>query len=282
MLREVAEYPNCFGPHRAPGPRKRIETPALHALPRARARPGTPSSGSASRLTSSTTCSRRSAATCASAGGRRRSGRSARRRPPGLVDALLARGVRPDKDPYAVALVLTSEPPAMRPGFTARRSRDDRGARGRLRGQWEAFGSSAGGNRRGEDASCTALPRERDPAARGLARRRDRLHRHGVADRARLLLYGGATAERARGRGAYRALIRAAGTTPSGSGTPALITQGGSMIPADPGAPRLRARRRGAHAAGRLRRRLIAQANTSTRYVDIPETAIHHDSETGR
>jgi hypothetical protein len=44
-----------------------------------------------------------------------------------------------------------------------------------------------------------------------------------------LLLYGGATAARARGRGAYRALIRARWDDAVALGTPALITQGGSM-----------------------------------------------------
>ena len=44
-----------------------------------------------------------------------------------------------------------------------------------------------------------------------------------------LLLYGGATAERARGRGAYRALNRARWDDAVALGTPALITQGGSM-----------------------------------------------------
>ena len=34
--------------------------------------------------------------------------------PPGLVDALLKRGVRPDKDPYAVALVLTAAAEVLR------------------------------------------------------------------------------------------------------------------------------------------------------------------------
>ena len=44
-----------------------------------------------------------------------------------------------------------------------------------------------------------------------------------------LLLYGGATAPHARGRGAYRALIRARWDDAVARGTPALITQGGSM-----------------------------------------------------
>jgi GNAT superfamily N-acetyltransferase len=44
-----------------------------------------------------------------------------------------------------------------------------------------------------------------------------------------LLLYGGATLERARGRGAYRALIRARWDEAAARGTPALMTQAGAM-----------------------------------------------------
>src|SRR4029079_19399746 len=44
-----------------------------------------------------------------------------------------------------------------------------------------------------------------------------------------LLLYGGATAPHARGRGGYRALLRARWDEAVARGTPALITQGGAM-----------------------------------------------------
>lgn len=44
-----------------------------------------------------------------------------------------------------------------------------------------------------------------------------------------LLLYGGATVARARGRGAYRALVRARWDDAVALGTPALITQGGGV-----------------------------------------------------
>jgi hypothetical protein len=44
-----------------------------------------------------------------------------------------------------------------------------------------------------------------------------------------LLLYGGATLPRARGRGAYRAVLHARWEEAVGNGTPALITQGGAM-----------------------------------------------------
>jgi hypothetical protein len=44
-----------------------------------------------------------------------------------------------------------------------------------------------------------------------------------------LLLYGGATLSRARGRGGYRALLHARWEEAVSRGEPALITQGGSM-----------------------------------------------------
>jgi hypothetical protein len=40
--------------------------------------------------------------------------------PAGLVDALLERGLRHDKEPYAVALVMTLEPPPAAEGLVAR------------------------------------------------------------------------------------------------------------------------------------------------------------------
>ncbi len=149
--------------------------------------------------------------------------------PAGLVDALLERRLVPDKDPYAVALVLTHEPPAIEPGFTARRieTLEELAASGRI--QWEAFG---------------ATPREIEEARRLLPDRfRDSPHlRHSVwldgeivctgtstPTEHGLLLYGGATAPQARGRGAYRALIRARWDEAAALETPALITQGGSM-----------------------------------------------------
>jgi len=149
--------------------------------------------------------------------------------PSGLVDALIERGLVPDKDPYAVALVLTREPPAISPLLTARRieTLDELEASARV--QWEAF---------------EATPQEIDEARRLLPERFcDSVHlRHSVwlegeivctgtatPTEYGLLLYGGATLAHARGRGAYRALIRARWDEAVALGTPALITQGGSM-----------------------------------------------------
>jgi hypothetical protein len=149
--------------------------------------------------------------------------------PPDLVDRLLERGLVPDADPYAVALVLTHEPPRPGEGLTARRVEtfDEYAAANAV--QWEAFDmpdAEIEENREllpqrwrelvnvmhavwldGEIVSAgTAAPTE-----------------HG------LLLYGGATLSHARGRGAYRALLSARWEEAVRNGTPALITQGGSM-----------------------------------------------------
>jgi hypothetical protein len=149
--------------------------------------------------------------------------------PQGLVEALIERGLVPDKDPYAVALVLTREPPAGAPIFTARQVETLEELEAAAGVQWEAF---------------AATPAEIDEARRLLPERfRDSVNlRHAVWLDAEivctgtatptehgLLLYGGATLARARGRGAYRALIRARWDDAVTLGTPALITQGGSM-----------------------------------------------------
>jgi hypothetical protein len=226
VLREVAEYPNCFGPL-GPGA-ERIETPRYTLC----MGPGS---------TWNTVQRQRflleelDAVLDEVRAHLRERGRTQTQwevgssAPAGLVDALLARGVRPDKDPYAVALVLTSEPPDMRPGLSARRVETLDQLEAACAVQWEAFGSTPA-----EIAEAkTLLPT--------LFRESENL-RHAVwldgeivctgtssPTEHGLLLYGGATAERARGQGAYRALIRARWDDAVALGTPALITQGGSM-----------------------------------------------------
>jgi hypothetical protein len=149
--------------------------------------------------------------------------------PSDLVDRLLERGLVHDKDPYAVALVLTREPPPPPPGIVARQVEtfDEYAAASAV--QWEAFGMP-------DDEIAEA--REKLPerwretvnvmhaawldgeiVAAGTAAPTE----HG------LLLYGGATLPRARGRGAYRAVLHARWEEAVRNGTPALITQGGSM-----------------------------------------------------
>src|SRR5689334_3683962 len=59
--------------------------------------------------------------------------------PTGLVDALLERGIARDKEPYAVALVLTREPPPVAPMFTARAVENFEEYAAANAVQWEAF-----------------------------------------------------------------------------------------------------------------------------------------------
>ncbi len=149
--------------------------------------------------------------------------------PEGLVDLLLDRGIIRDKDPYAVALVLKSEPPPPQPGHVARRveSFEEYAAANEV--QWEAFDMP--GDEINE--SRALLPSHwRDSPNIMHAVWLDGLivsagtsapTPHG------LLLYGGATLRRARRGGAYRALLRARWDEAVGRATPTLITQGGSM-----------------------------------------------------
>jgi GNAT superfamily N-acetyltransferase len=149
--------------------------------------------------------------------------------PDDLVDRLLARGLVLDRDPYAVALVLTAPPPPPLPGLAARRVETFEEYAAANEVQWRAFEST-------EDdiAESRAMLADRwqeratimhaawldgEIVSAGTAAPTE----HG------LLLYGGATAPDARGRGAYRALLFARWEEAVALGTPALITQGGSM-----------------------------------------------------
>jgi hypothetical protein len=148
--------------------------------------------------------------------------------PEGLVDALLDRGLTRDGDGYAVALVLTEEPP-LPEGLVARRigSFEEYAAANAV--QWEAFGSPAA---EVAEARTSLEERYRDTVNLMHAVWLDgELVCSGTATPSEhgLLLYGGATLPHARGRGAYRALIRARWDDAVGLGTPALITQGGTM-----------------------------------------------------
>jgi len=149
--------------------------------------------------------------------------------PPGLVDALYERGLVRDGDGYASALVLTHEPPPAAPGLTARRIETFEEYAAANAVQWVAFEAPE---------HEVAESRELLPQ-----RYRDTVNlMHGVwldgelvcagtasPSEHGLLLYGGATLPHARGRGAYRALNRARWDDAVALGTPALITQGGTM-----------------------------------------------------
>jgi hypothetical protein len=149
--------------------------------------------------------------------------------PSNLVELLLERGVARDKEPYAVALVLADEPPAPPAGLIGRRVETFEEYAAANAVQWEAFESSPEEIEEGRKLLpqrwretinlMHAVWLDGEVVAAGTSAPTP----HG------LLLYGGATAPRARGRGAYRALIRARWDDAVARGTPALITQGGSM-----------------------------------------------------
>jgi len=148
--------------------------------------------------------------------------------PEGLVEALRERGLVPDKDPYAVALVLTKEPPPIEPQFSARRIETLAELEAAYRVQSEAFGATP---EELEEGLAILPSRFGDVYLRHAVWLDGEIVSTGTAAPTEhgLLLYGGATAEHARGRGAYRALNRARWDDAVALGTPVLITQGGSM-----------------------------------------------------
>jgi GNAT superfamily N-acetyltransferase len=148
--------------------------------------------------------------------------------PPGLVELLLERGLAHDSDPFAVALVLTEAPPEA-PGIEARAVETFEEYAAANAVQWQAFGTPEH-----EIAEARELLPDlwRDsPTVMHAAWLDGRIVSAGTcaATEHGLLLYGGATVPEARGRGAYRALLRARWEEAVARGTPALITQGGSM-----------------------------------------------------
>ncbi len=149
--------------------------------------------------------------------------------PADLVDRLLARGLVRDEEPFAAALILTKEPPPPPAGLVARRVETFEEYAAANAVQWEAFGGTE------EDIAerRATLPTlwaetvnvmhavwlDGEIVCAGTAAPTE----HG------LLLYGGATLPRARGRGAYRALVAERWADAVRLGTPALFTQAGAM-----------------------------------------------------
>jgi GNAT superfamily N-acetyltransferase len=149
--------------------------------------------------------------------------------PDGLVELLLGRGLRRDDEPYAIALVLSEEPPPAPSGVQARLVRTFEEFVAANDVQWRAFGLSPE-----QMEERRAELRERWEAQSGLMHAAwidGRLVGAGrsCATPYGLALFGGATLPEARGHGAYRALIRARWEHARAGGTPALLTQAGAM-----------------------------------------------------
>jgi len=227
VLREIAEYPNSFGPL---GPRdERIETDR-YTLCMGRGK--TWNTVQRQRLrTEEIDEVIEEVRLLLRERGRLRTqwevGSSAE--PRDLVELLLERGLVHDKEPYAVALVLTREPPPPPDGVVAKRVETFEEYAAASAVQWEAFEMPEA-----EIAELRPqLPQmwsetvnllhiasiDGEVVAAGTSAPTE----HG------LLLYGGATRREARGRGAYRAVLHARWQDAVANGTPALVTQGGSM-----------------------------------------------------
>jgi hypothetical protein len=146
--------------------------------------------------------------------------------PPELVALLRARGLTPDEpDPLQVGMVLDSPPPAIPAGVAVRRAETEAEYATSERIARRCFGmddptdeeiESSGS--RGQSQRYLARIDGTDVATATAT-----FTAHGV------VLNAGSTLPEARGRGAYRALVRARWDDAVAAGTPVLITQAGRM-----------------------------------------------------
>ncbi|HWD64722.1 MAG TPA: hypothetical protein VG405_06070 [Solirubrobacteraceae bacterium] len=146
-----------------------------------------------------------------------------------LVGPLLRRGLVRDADPRAIALALQHEPPAPPPAFTVRRASTLEEYLRAAVVQAEAFGASpeeAAAHRDGLERRWTDSPFVMHAVWAG-----EEIVGAGACSLTPvgLALFGGAVLARARGRGAYRALIAERWKHAVAVGRPALVTQAGSM-----------------------------------------------------
>ena len=150
--------------------------------------------------------------------------------PSDLADQLRARGFVDDRDPYAVGMVLTEAPPTQPEGIEAREAGDFEEFRAAQRVAEEAFGDGVGM----DDEQLKARFEEKQTNLGGktfvalvdgeIVASASSTYVEGA-----VTLNGGAVLLRARGRGAYRALVAARWADAVERGTPALVTQAGAM-----------------------------------------------------
>lgn len=151
--------------------------------------------------------------------------------PDNLVELLLELGCVPGTEPLQVGMVLTAPPDDDTPEVTARRVETIDEYAAAIRIAFEAFGAPPAAleerlsrvtddfEREGAGQATYLAFLDDEPAASGVASFTD----HGT------ILFGGATREDARGRGAYRALVRARWDDAVARGTPVLVTHAGAM-----------------------------------------------------
>jgi hypothetical protein len=150
--------------------------------------------------------------------------------PSDLAELLRARGLVDDRDPYVVGMVLTEPPPAAVEDIEAREARDFEEFRAAQLVAEEAFGGNVGM----DDEQLRARYEEK-LATGGWKTFVALVDGEIVASASStyvegaVTLNGGAVLPRARGRGAYRALVAARWADAVERGTPALVTQAGAM-----------------------------------------------------
>jgi GNAT superfamily N-acetyltransferase len=150
--------------------------------------------------------------------------------PENLVSLLLARGLTWDRDPTAVALVLTTEPPPGPPDLTVRRVETLDEYLAACEVQFEAFETPPEELEHQRALALTTWDRGA-PRITHAVWLNDRIVAAGTSAPTPygLALHGGATLPSVRGRGAYRALIRARWEEATSEGLHALVTQAGAM-----------------------------------------------------
>ena len=151
--------------------------------------------------------------------------------PPDLYDRLRARGFGFPHFRELTALVLDDEPPATPSGVHVRplATLEEYAEASAI--VWEAFETpeDEGEARRRRLADLFYAERQANVARTYLAAIDGRPAAAAVFAPSGVLLAAGATRPWARGRGAYRALVRARWSDAVGRGTPALVTQAGPM-----------------------------------------------------
>ncbi len=156
--------------------------------------------------------------------------------PRDLVDRLLALGFRPNEEPgwepRCTAMALVEPPPAAN-GIFARRV----GSLAEFRAADEISGSAFGAPEE-DQAELRAIDEQRFAAERrgeapatylAWADGKPVASARALFTDAGVLLIGGGTLPEARGRGAYRALVRARWDDAVAAGTPALVVRAGAM-----------------------------------------------------
>jgi GNAT superfamily N-acetyltransferase len=155
---------------------------------------------------------------------------SDRSTPADLEERLLAEGLCILERDYRVdGMLLTVEPPDIAEGLSVREAATLEDYVAATEAQWEAFGTPA--DRRHDPAHEYELEREADVVRLYAAWLDGRVvgAGRGIFTPRGVLLSGGSTVPAARGRGVYRALVRARWDAAVERGTPALAVQAGAM-----------------------------------------------------